>query len=73
MAPDLRRSMALLVGAACTLPTFAQESAPGWLVDSLYGSGKIHTVVVVVSAVLIGIAAWMFILDRRIGRLEKRK
>jgi hypothetical protein len=27
----------------------------------------------VVSVVLIGIAIWMFAMDRRIGRLEKRK
>jgi hypothetical protein len=29
--------------------------------------------VMVVSVVLIGIAIWMFAMDRRIGRLEKRK
>lgn len=64
---------ALLVLAA-TLParTFAETSAPNWLVDTMYGSGKINTVVAVVSVVLIGLGAWMFALDRRLGKLERQ-
>lgn len=63
----------IAVMALLALPasTFATNEAPAWLQDSMYASGKIVTVVIVVSAVLIGIALWMFALDRRIGKLEK--
>lgn len=52
------------------LSTFAANEAPAWLEEKMFASGKIGTVVMVVSVVLIGIAIWMFALDRRIGKLE---
>lgn len=66
---------ALLLAAAALAParTFAGSTAPDWLVDTMYGSGKINTVVIVMSVVLIGIGAWMFLLDRRIGKLERHE
>lgn len=59
--------------AALTAPaiTFAQGE-PGWLVDTLYGGGKINTVIAVVSVILLGLAFWLFRLDRRIARMEQR-
>ena len=41
------------------------------VIKTMFASGKINTVVMVVGAVLIGIAIWMFVLDQRIGKLEK--
>ena len=61
--------MALL---ALPMSTFAASSAPSWLQETMFASGKINTVVMVVSVVLIGIAIWMFALDRRLGKLERR-
>ena len=61
----------LVLAAALPARTFAETSAPNWMVDTMYGSGKIITVVIVMSVVLIGIGAWMFALDRRIGKLER--
>ena len=37
----------------------------------MFASGKINTVVMVVSVVLIGLAIWMFNMDRKISKLEK--
>ncbi len=51
--------------------TFAATEAPGWLEETMFASGKINTVVMVVSVVLIGLAIWMFNMDRKIGKLEK--
>lgn len=48
------------------------QGEPDWLVDTLYGSGKINTVIIVVSVILLGIGFWLFRLDRRIARMEKR-
>ena len=51
--------------------TFAATEAPAWLEEKMFASGKINTVVMVVSVVLIGLAIWMFALDRKIGKIEK--
>ncbi len=56
---------------AMPVSTFAASGTPGWLEETMFASGKINTVVMVVGAVLIGIAIWMFVLDQRIGKLEK--
>ena len=53
------------------MSTFAASEAPGWLEETMFASGKINTVVMVVSVVLIGLAIWMFSLDRKIGKMEK--
>jgi type IV secretory pathway VirB2 component (pilin) len=46
------------------------QGSPDWLVDTLYGSGKINTVIAVVAVILLGLAFWLFRLDRRIARME---
>lgn len=66
------KRLMLVMSTLAPLSTFAQQQAPGWMVDEMYGSGKINTVILVVAAVLIGLAVWMFTLDRRLNRLQKR-
>lgn len=64
----------LLLSAAVLLsglPLMAQ--APSWVEDSLYRGGKINAVVAVVAVIIIGLAVWMFRMDRRISRWEKEK
>ncbi|MBK9177026.1 MAG: CcmD family protein [Flavobacteriales bacterium] len=65
------RLFLLLVVLTAPSAAFAQGE-PDWLVDTLYGSGKINTVVAVVSVILLGLALWLFRLDRRIARIEQR-
>lgn len=72
MKRTIANAALLVLAAALPARTFAETSAPNWLVDTMYGSGKINTVVVVVSVVLIGLGAWMFTLDRRLGKLERQ-
>jgi hypothetical protein len=55
-----------------TLPATAQGAPPDWLEDSLYGSGKMNTVIAVVALILLGIGFWLFAQDRRLTRLEDR-
>ena len=46
--------------------------APSWISETLYASGKMNTVIAVVIVLLTALLAWMFILDRRIKRLEDK-
>lgn len=51
-------------------PAMAQ-AAPNWLEESLYGNGKINTVVAVVSIIILGIGLWLWAQDRRLSRMER--
>lgn len=46
------------------------QGEPDWLVDKLYGSGKINTVIAVVTVILSGLFFWLLRQDRRIARME---
>lgn len=61
----------VMIFLAMPLSTFAASEAPAWLEETMFASGKINTVVMVVSAVFIGIVIWMFALDRRIAKMER--
>ncbi len=67
----LHRLSALLIGSLSAAGTFAQQPAPAWLEETMYQSGKINTVIAVVSVLLVGLAAWLFSMDRRIERMEQ--
>ena len=69
----VKHLMAVMATMAMSMSTFAASTTPAWLEEKMFASGKINTVVMVVSVVLIGIAIWMFALDRRIGKLEQKK
>ena len=58
-----------LMGLMLPLSTFA-EAAPGWVENTLYPNGKINTVIAVVMIILIGLLIWMFMLDKRIRKIE---
>jgi len=61
----------LLIGTLSAAGTFAQQPAPAWLEETMYSSGKINTVVALVAVLLIGLAAWLFSMDRRIHKMEQ--
>lgn len=53
-------------------PLIAAAQAPSWLESSLYGGGKINTVIAVVAVIIIGLSLWMFMMDRRLKKMEER-
>ena len=63
------RSIAFAAAALCAAATFAQE--PGSMFnETMFSSGKINVVVAVVAAILLGLAIWLFAMDRRLKRME---
>ncbi|NJM26556.1 MAG: CcmD family protein [Bacteroidia bacterium] len=41
------------------------------MADTMRAEGKIYVVVAIVLIVLLGLVAYLFLLDKKIGRLEK--
>lgn len=50
----------------------AESAAPSWLETTLYGNGKINVVVAVVAVIILGIGVWLWRMDRRISKLERK-
>ncbi|MEO8591139.1 MAG: CcmD family protein [Flavobacteriales bacterium] len=66
------RTLAFLSLLLLAMSAHAQNAAPSWLENTLYGNGKLNTVLIVVSVIIVGIGFWMFTMDRRIKRMEER-
>lgn len=54
-----------------SLNLFAQNSNGVEMADALRSSGKIYVVVSVISVVFIGLAVYLFSIDRRLKKIEK--
>ena len=53
------------------IPAFAQNPAEIEMADQLRADGKIFVVVAVLTVMLIGIFIFLFLLDRKMSRLER--
>jgi CcmD family protein len=70
---NLVRSLWLMVcGLFCSSILFAQDAKPD-MADVMRSNGKIYVVVAVCLTILIGLFIYVFLLDRKISRLEKGK
>ncbi len=67
------RTLTFLTAALAGAATFAQDPQQGWLVNTLYQSGKINAVVAGVAVILAGLAVWLFIMDNRMRKLEQEQ
>ncbi len=54
-----------------SLSSFAQEQVE--MADELRSSGKIFVVVAVLCVIFVGIAVYLFYIDRKISKIEKEK
>ncbi|WP_461452344.1 CcmD family protein [Mucilaginibacter sp.] len=54
-------------------PVFAQGSEAVTMDDALQSNGKIYVVVSIIGIVFVGLALYLFSIDRRIKKIEKEK
>jgi CcmD family protein len=54
-----------------TIQTFAQENNTVEMATGLRSSGKIYVVVAVISVIFIGLAAYLFTIDKRLKKIER--
>ena len=66
------RFLFLVCGILINAEAFAQDAKPE-MADMMRGNGKIYVVVAVCLTILIGLFIYVFIVDRKITRLEKGK
>lgn len=62
--------MLLLFGS---IATFAQQPQSVEMADALRSSGKIYVVIATIVIIFIGLAIYLFSIDRRLKKLEKEK
>ena len=59
----------LLISSSATV--FAQKSNQAEMADVLRSSGKIYVVVATISIIFVGLAIYLFSIDRRLKKIEK--
>lgn len=51
---------------------FAQANQPVEMADTMRSSGKIYVVVAVIAVIFVGLAIYLFSIDRRLKKIEKQ-
>jgi hypothetical protein len=69
MKTMIKRWAMLSVMTLMAIPAFAESS----LEEYFYASGKIKVVIAVASIVLVGLVAYVMILDKKVKKLENKK
>lgn len=68
----MKRVIAFLLLSFISLVGFAQEQTVE-MADVMRANGKIYVVVGIILIILVGFLTYLFLLDRKISRLEKEK
>ena len=58
---------------ACFVSAFAQQNQPVEMADEMRSSGKIYVVVATITIIFVGLAIYLFSIDRRLKKIEKDK
>ena len=55
----------------CNIAVFAQQQTGVEMADGMRGSGKIYVVITTISIIFVGLAVYLFSMDRRLKKIEK--
>ncbi|MBV8391423.1 MAG: CcmD family protein [Mucilaginibacter sp.] len=67
----MKKLFILLCVILFNITAFAQQSSNVEMADTLRSSGKIYVVIGVICIVFIGLAIYLFSIDRRLKKIEK--
>ena len=70
MAKIVYRLLFVVCSLLCSTILFAQADKPE-MADQMRSNGKIYVVVAVCLTILIGLFIYVFLIDRKVSRLEK--
>jgi CcmD family protein len=67
----MKKLLILLYFTLSGLAVFAQGSAGTEMADGMRSSGKIYVVIATISIIFVGLAIYLFSIDRRLKKIEK--
>ena len=67
----MKKLLSLLLLLSTGIVCFAQKKETVEMADLLRSNGKIYAVVAVCLTILFGLIAYLFVIDRKLSRLEK--
>lgn len=67
----MKKFLILFCLAFCNLVAFAQQANNVEMADVMRSSGKIYVVIATISIVFVGLAIYLFSMDRRLKKIEK--
>ena len=67
----MKRFFVLFCLALCSIAAFAQQPNNVGMADTLRSSGKIYVVIATIAIIFIGLAIYLFTIDRRLKKIEK--
>ena len=70
MKKTILTSLLVIMGLMCS---FAQSNVGVEMATGLRSSGKIYVVVAVLAVLFVGLAVYLFTIDRKLSRLEKQR
>ena len=67
----MKKLLILIVLLLSGMTVFAQNSTQPEMADVLRSSGKIYVVVATIAIIFVGLAIYLFTIDRRLKKIEK--
>ena len=67
----MKRFFVLFCLILCNIFAFAQQPSNVEMADTMRSSGKIYVVIGVICIVFVGLAIYLFAIDRRLKKIEK--
>lgn len=69
----MKRSIIFILLLLNVFTVFAQDPQSVEMADTLRSSGKIYVVIAIIVIIFIGLAIYLFSIDRRLKKIEKEK
>jgi CcmD family protein len=69
----MKKSVILFLFLLSFVTTFAQQTHTVEMADAFRSSGKIYVVIATIVIIFIGLAIYLFSIDRRLKKIEKEK
>lgn len=69
----MKKLLVLIAFILSNLAVFAQSASGPEMADAFRSSGKIYVVVAIVVIIFVGLAVYLFSIDRRLKKIEKDK
>lgn len=67
----MKKLLILLLFTLFNSAVFAQGKSGSGMADEFYQSGRIYVVIATISIIFVGLAIYLFAMDRRLKKIEK--